>query len=215
MNRRDIIEAIGNAGAVAVVRGTDVKQGVSTAEACLRGGIKAIEVTFTLPRADEAIKILTDRYSEDEMIVGAGSVLDAETARIAILAGARFIVSPSFSEATVRLCNRYGVAVIPGVSTPTEAVAAMELGVEVVKLFPGEIHGPKGLKAVKAPFPNLSVMPTGGVSADNAADWLAAGAFALGAGSSVTKGASSGDYAAVERDAKAFCDAIKRYRESK
>ncbi|MDE6550234.1 MAG: bifunctional 2-keto-4-hydroxyglutarate aldolase/2-keto-3-deoxy-6-phosphogluconate aldolase [Clostridia bacterium] len=215
MNRRDIISEIGKSGAVVVVRGDSVEQGVKTAEACYKGGIKIIEVTFTLPRADEVIRILSDKYKDSDMIVGAGSVLDAETARAAILAGARFIVSPAFSESTVRLCNRYGIAVIPGVSTPTEAVAAMELGVDVIKLFPGEIHRPAGLKAIKAPFPNLSVMPTGGVNADNASEWLAAGAYALGAGSSVTKGAAKGDYAAVEADAKSFISAIKRCRESK
>ena len=112
MNRRDIISEIGKSGAVVVVRGDSVEQGVKTAEACYKGGIKIIEVTFTLPRADEVIRILSDKYKDSDMIVGAGSVLDAETARAAILAGARFIVSPAFSESTVRLCNRYGIAVI-------------------------------------------------------------------------------------------------------
>lgn len=204
---------INNLGAVAVVRGNSIEQGVKTAKACFEGGIKVIEVTFTLPRADKVIAALSGEFSASDMIVGAGSVLDAETARAAILAGAQFIVSPALNAETVRLCNRYGVAVIPGVFTPTEAVAAMELGVDVVKLFPADIYGPKGLKGLKAPFPNLRVMPTGGVSADNALEWFKAGAFAVGAGSSVTAGAAKDDYSAVAAESKKFADAVRRAKE--
>lgn len=201
MNREQVYAAMKQTGVVAVIRGDGFEKALATADACIAGGIGLIEVTFTVPGADRLIAELTKRYPSGA-IIGAGSVLDPETARAAILAGAQFVFSPALSEETVRLCNRYAVAVVPGVFSPTEAVKALELGVRVVKLFPGDVAGPKGLKALKGPLPQLEIMPTGGVNLDNVGDWFKAGAFAVGAGSFLTKGANTGDYAAVEKTAR-------------
>lgn len=197
MKKVEVYSKLYKEGVVAVVRGDSADNAIKTAKACFKGGIKLIEITFTAPNADEVIKTLSKEKSG--MIVGAGSVLDSETARIAILAGAEFIVSPSFNKDTVKLCNRYGVPVMCGILTPTELVSAMECGVDIVKLFPGDIATPNGLKALKGPFPQANFMATGGVNLDNLEEWFKAGAYAIGAGSFVTKGAKIGDYESVEK----------------
>lgn len=209
MKKYRILEAIKEQGIVAVIRGESLDKAVKTVEACYKGGIKIIELTFTVPRADELIRVLTDKYKDSDMIIGAGTVLDPETARIAILAGAEFIVSPSLNLDTVKLCNRYGVPVMPGIATPTEAQTAMEYGVDVLKLFPGDIAKPAGLKALKGPFPYANIMPTGGVSIDNVEEWFKAGAFAVGAGSFLTKDAKNGDYDKVTQVCKAFAEKVQ------
>lgn len=196
-------------GIVAVIRGESIDVALKTVEACYKGGIKIIELTFTVPGADVLIKTLTDKYKGTDMVIGAGTVLDPETARIAILAGAKFIVSPSLNIDTVKMCNRYGVPVMPGVMTPTEAQTALEYGVDVLKMFPGDIAKPAGLKALKGPFPYVNIMPTGGVSADNVEEWFKAGAFAVGAGSFLTKDAKTGDYDKVTAVCKAFVDKVQ------
>ena len=206
MKRYDVYNKIKSEGVVVVVRGNDIQEALSTVEACYRGGIKVIEVTFTLPRADALIKILSEKYANSDMLIGAGTVLDSETARIAMLAGAQFIVSPSLNIDTIKTCNRYGVPIMSGVMTPTEAQTAMEYGVDVLKLFPGDIAKPAGLKALKGPFPHANIMPTGGVSLDNVEEWFKAGAYAVGAGSFLTKDAKSGDFDKVEKTCRAFVD---------
>lgn len=208
MKRFEFYQKLYKEGLVVVVRGSDVEEGFLTAEACIKGGIKLIEVTFTVPNADELIKRLVVKYKNTDVIIGAGTVLDAETARLAIIAGAQFIVCPTVSEGAIKLCNRYAVPVSAGVLTPTEAVNALELGVEVLKLFPGDIATPKGLKAIKAPLPYANIMPTGGVSYDNMEDWFKAGAFALGAGAGITGGAAKGDYALVEATASKWVERV-------
>lgn len=212
MDKNEVFAGIKKEGVVVVVRGDSVEQALKTAEACYRGGIKFIEVTFTVPHADSIISTLCDKYKDTDMVVGAGSVLDPETARAAILAGAQFIFSPCFSEETVKLCNRYAVAVVPGVFSPTEAVKALEIGANFVKLFPGDVATPTGLKAIKGPLPQLQIMPTGGVSLANVEDWFKAGAVAVGAGSFVTKGAKKGDYDEVEKTAR---ELVKKVAEIK
>jgi 2-dehydro-3-deoxyphosphogluconate aldolase/(4S)-4-hydroxy-2-oxoglutarate aldolase len=209
MKKSEVIANVFKEGVVAVVRGKSTKQAVDTAVACVKGGIKLIEVTFTVPRADEIIKALSDMYDGTDVVVGAGTVLDDVTARIAILAGAKFVVSPALNVDTIKLCNRYGVAVMSGVSTPTEAITALEYGVEILKLFPGDIAKPNGLKAFKAPLPYANIMPTGGVSNDNVEEWFKAGACAIGAGGNITKGAESGDYAAVENASRELVLKVK------
>lgn len=209
MDKSQIYSAIKEEGVVVVIRGDGFDQAMKTVDACYKGGIRLIEVTFTVPGADKIISALCEKYKNTDMVVGAGSVLDPETARIAILAGAKFIFSPCLSEETVKLCNRYAVAVVPGVFTPTEAVKALELGCSFVKLFPGDVATPAGLKALKGPLPQLEIMPTGGVSLANAEDWFKAGAVAIGAGSFVTKGAKSGDYEAVEKTAKELVGKVR------
>lgn len=209
MKKSEVLSKVYSEGVVAVVRGNSVKQATDTAEACVKGGIKIIEVTFTVPRADDIIKVLSDKYQGSEVVIGAGTVLDDVTARIAILAGAEFVVSPSLNIETIKLCNRYGVLVMAGISTPTEAVTALEYGVEILKLFPGDVHKPSGLKALKAPLPYANIMPTGGVSVENAEEWFKAGACAVGAGGNVTKGAATGDYKAVETAARELSEKVK------
>ena len=209
MEKYRIYETIEKLGVVAVIRGDSLDTAVKTVDACYKGGIKIIEVTFTVPGADSLIKSLTEKYKGSDMVIGAGTVLDPETARIAILAGAKFVVSPSLNIETVKMCNRYGIPVMTGVMTPTEAQTAMEYGVDVLKLFPGDIAKPAGLKALKGPFPHANIMPTGGVSAENVEEWFKAGAFAVGAGSFLTKDAKTGDYDKVTAVWKAFVDKVQ------
>lgn len=209
MQKYNVYNTIKEQGVVVVIRGNDLQEAIKTVEACYKGGIKVIEVTFTVPRADELIKTLVEKYAGADMLVGAGTVLDPETARVAMLAGAKFIVSPSLNVETIKVCNRYGVPVMSGVMTPTEAQTAMEYGVDILKLFPGDIAKPAGLKALKGPFPHANIMPTGGVSQDNVEEWFKAGAYAVGAGSFLTKDAKTGDFDKVEKTCKAFVEKVR------
>ena len=206
------LKKITDVGVVAVVRAESAEQAIKIAEACREGGIPAIEITFTVPYADEVIRELSKAYKNGEMIVGAGTVLDSETARIAILAGAQYIVSPCLDEETIKLCNRYQIPVMPGCVTIKEMVTAMELGADIIKVFPGELVGPSYIKAVKGPLPQAPLMPTGGVSLENAAEWIKNGGVAVGVGGSLTAGAKTGDYEAVTEMAKKFVAAVQKAR---
>lgn len=205
MTKEQVIEQIKQNGLVAVIRANSPEHAVEMTEKCRKGGVTSIEITFTTPRANRAIEMVCDTYG-DELLVGAGTVLDDITARIAILAGAKFIVSPHFDADIAKLCNRYRVAYMAGVLTVTEAVRAMEAGVDVLKMFPGELHGPAFIKALHGPLPHAQIMPTGGVSVANAGEWIKAGAVALGAGGCLTKGD-------VEKNAKDLMDQIRAARE--
>ena len=215
MKKFEIYQAVKQEGVVVVIRGDSVDQAIKTVEACYAGGIKIMEVTFTVPNADQIIKTLVEKYKGTDMIVGAGTVLDPETARAAILAGAQFVVSPALNVETIKLCNRYGVAVMSGIFTPTEAITALEYGVDILKLFPGDVATPKGLKALKGPLPQANIMPTGGVSLENVEEWFKAGAYAVGAGSFITKGAKTGDYKAVEDISREFVNKVKLVKGNK
>ena len=206
------LKKITDVGVVAVVRAESAEQAIKIAEACREGGIPAIEITFTVPYADEVIRELSKAYKNGEMIVGAGTVLDSETARIAILAGAQYIVSPCLDEETIKLCNRYQIPVMPGCVTIKEMVTAMELGADIIKVFPGELVGPSYIKAVKGPLPQAPLVPTGGVSLENAAEWIKNGCVAVGVGGSLTAGAKTGDYEAVTEMAKKFVAAVQKAR---
>ncbi len=208
MRREEVITKIKDAGLVAVVRADSTERAIEVTEACIEGGVAAIELTFTVPGAHHVIETLAQRYTKGEIILGAGTVMDPETARIAILSGAEYIVSPYLNLDTIRLCNRYAKAVMPGVMTVTEAVHAMEAGADIIKVFPGELYGPKVIKAFKGPLPYAQVMPTGGVTVDNAHEWIAAGAVALGAGSALT----GGGHDQIVARAKAFIKNIKEAR---
>ena len=212
MEKERVLTRIRDTGVVAVVRAETSDQALRITEACLAGGVNAIEITFTVPRAHQVIADLAKRFQNDEIILGAGTVLDPETARIAILEGATYIVAPSFNPETVRLCHRYRVAVMPGCMTIREVVEAMESGADIIKVFPGELSGPGFIKSVRGPLPHACMMPTGGVSVDNVADWIAAGAIAVGAGSSLTAGAKTGDYKAIAATAKQFVEAVRAAR---
>jgi len=215
MEKEKIIQSICDSGLVAVVRATSGEQAIRISEACIEGGVVAVELTFTVPFAHEIINTLAKRYQSGEVIIGAGTVLDPETARIAMLSGAQYIVSPHFNPDTMKLCNRYRVPVMPGVVTPREAIEALEAGADILKVFPGELFGPKAIKALKGPIPQGRYMPTGGVSVDNVAEWIKAGAVAVGAGSSLTAGAKTGEYEKITATAKVFLENIRAARASK
>jgi 2-dehydro-3-deoxyphosphogluconate aldolase / (4S)-4-hydroxy-2-oxoglutarate aldolase len=212
MLKLKVLGKVIESGLVAIVRTNSSDQALRIAEACARGGAAAIEITFTVPGATVVIEDLAKEYASGEILIGAGTVLDPETARIAILAGAQYIVSPSVSFETARLCNRYQIPYMPGASTMREIVDAMESGADVVKLFPGETLGPAFVKAVKGPLPQASLMPTGGVSVDNVAEWIKAGAVAVGVGGSLTAGAQSGNFQLIADTAKQFIERIQQAR---
>lgn len=212
MNKWTVLDRITGCGLVAVVRAENEDQGTRIAEACAEGGVAGLEITYTVPGASAIIESLARRYQGTGFIVGAGTVLDPETARTAILAGAQYVVSPGLSLETIRLCNRYAVPVMPGVMTVTEAIAALEAGADILKLFPGDAFGPGMIKALKGPLPQAAFMPTGGVDADNVDLWIKSGAAAVGAGSSLTKGARTGDYAQITATARIFLEQIRAAR---
>ncbi|MGI6316919.1 MAG: bifunctional 2-keto-4-hydroxyglutarate aldolase/2-keto-3-deoxy-6-phosphogluconate aldolase [Christensenellales bacterium] len=212
MTKDKVISRICDIGLVAVVRAETGEQARRIADACLEGGVAALEITFTVPGAHHVIEDLAKAYPEGEMILGAGTVLDPETARVAMLSGAQYIVAPSLNPDTVKLCNRYQVPCMPGCMSIREVVEAMEAGADIIKIFPGELFGPKIIRSIKGPLPQARMMPTGGVSVENAKDWIAAGAVALGAGSSLVGGAKTGDYAKITATAREFLAAIKAAR---
>ena len=215
MLKLKVLGKVIESGLVAIVRTTSSDQAARIAEACARGGAAAIEITFTVPGATAVIEDLAKQYASGEILIGAGTVLDPETARIAILAGAQYIVSPSVSPETARLCNRYQIPYMPGAGTMREIVDAMECGADIVKLFPGEALGPAFVKAVRGPLAQASLMPTGGVSVDNVAEWIKAGAVAVGVGGSLTAGAQSGNFQQITDTAKQFIERIQQARQNK
>ncbi len=208
MRKQEILKSLTDSLVVAVVRATSTEQAVNISKACIEGGIKAIEVTFTVDYAHEVIKGLKKEVG-NSLLIGAGTVLDSETARVAILNGADFIVSPGFDSDTAKLCNRYQVPYLPGCMTITEMIHAMEAGCDIVKLFPGSLPGPSYVKAVKGPLPQVNIMPTGGVSLANIKDWFKAGVVAVGVGGELTAPAKTGDYKAVAENARTFIKAAK------
>lgn len=189
MNKLDVLKRIEEVGVVAVVRAETESHAIEISKACMAGGIDAIEVTFTVPGANYVIETLVKEFG-NKLIVGAGTVLDSETARIAILAGAKYIVSPSFNLETSKLCNRYQIPYMPGCMTITEVVTAMEAGASIIKVFPGSVFGPSFIKAIKAPLPQSVLMPTGGVDLSNVGEWIKNGCVAVGVGGNLTKGTS-------------------------
>lgn len=185
MNQKwNIINKITESGLVVVVRANNSDEAKKITEACLKGGAAAIEITYTVPDASKVIEELAKAYTSDEIVIGAGTVLDPETARIAILSGAQYIVSPSLNEDTLKLCNRYQIPCMPGVMSIEGVIKSMELGADIIKVFPGEAFGPKIIRAINGPLPQANLMPTGGVNVDNVYDWIKAGAVAVGVGGS-------------------------------
>lgn len=216
MKKIKVLQNLCEAGVVAVLRGESAEEVVRMAEYCILGGIKAIEVTMTVPYALDAIKELSSRYSSlspeaaSYAIIGVGTVLDPETARAAILHGAEFVVAPCLNPQTIILCNRYRVPIMPGVMTIQEIQSALELGVDIVKLFPGNLFSPGIIKSIKGPLPQANIMPTGGVSLDNLGDWIRAGAVAVGIGSDLTsKAVKTGDYKLISTKAAQYIEAYK------
>jgi len=215
MRREEVLRSIKNAGVVAVVRGDSKEEALKIVDAVSKGGIKVMELTMTVPNPIDVVKEAAEKYKETDVIVGAGTVLDTETARACILAGAQFIVSPSLDIDTLKLCNRYKVLVMPGVMTVKDAITAFEYGVDVVKVFPANLYGPSVIKSFKGPLPQGDFMPTGGVTVSNLHEWIEAGAVVVGTGGDLTKGAKTGDYDLVEKTAKEFVEAYRKAKENK
>lgn len=209
----NILSKLSDCGVVAVVRGDSTEEAIRISEACIKGGIKGIEVTFTVQDADTVIKELVSIYdNNDNVIIGAGTVLDAQTARIAILAGAEFIVSPSFDKETAKLCNLYKIPYMPGCMTITEMKTALEYGADIVKLFPGSAFGPDFVKAVKAPLPQVNIMPTGGVNLENIKEWIQNGCTAVGVGGNLIAPAKTGDFEQITVLARQYVERVQEAR---
>ncbi len=203
---------------VAVVRAKNLVEGEKVVDAIIAGGINFIEITMTMDEGNpvEFIQAMSNKYRDNKkVVIGAGTVLDPETARAVILAGANYVVSPGLNLDTIKLCNRYRVPMLPGVLSPTEAIMALEAGCDVIKVFPGNIVGPAAISSFKGPLPQGEFMPSGGVDVDNVDQWLNAGAYAVGTGSSLTKGAKTGDYEAVTLKAREFVEAVSKARKEK
>jgi len=214
MKKMKTLEMIKECGIVPVIRAESALQAKKITEAVKDGGINVIEITMTVPGAIDVIDELTEEYSDDsEVVFGAGSVMDGETARNAILAGAEFIVGPALDEGMIKVANRYQKPVVPGAMTPTEVKKAMEAGADIVKIFPASMFGPKIIKAIKGPIPQAELLPTGGVDHSNVKDWIDAGSFAVGAGSAIVGGAKEGDYQKVKEDAARFVELIEEARD--
>ena len=198
MKKLSVMNRIVECGVIAVVRAESSEQALRIADAVKAGGVED----------------LAARYSPEEMLIGAGTVLDAETAVAAVWAGAQFLVGPALDPDMIKAAHRYQRVCMAGAMTPTEVIAAMESGCDFVKLFPGNILGPEGARAIRGPLPQAPLIPTGGVSLANAADWIKAGCEAVGVGGELTAGARSGDYEAVTAVARQFTEAVRGARAS-
>ncbi len=203
MTRAEATQEIERQGIVAVIRMQDPGRLRAVVEALASGGVRALEVTMTVPRAIEMIREIAPTLPAG-FLLGAGTVLDADTARRVIDAGAQFVVSPVFRRAVIDACHQHDVPALPGCLTPTEILDAWEAGADIVKVFPATTFGPGYLKDVRAPLPHVKVMPTGGVTLDNAGEWIRAGAVAVGVGSALLDAAAiaAGDYAVLEAGAR-------------
>lgn len=214
MDKHTVFQGILARGMVGIVRADTPEAALQIAEACIAGGVTALEVAFTTPDTLGVLRSLRERHGHD-VLLGAGTVLDAETARAAILAGAQFIISPGVNVDIITLCQRYQVLAMPGAMTPTEIVTALQAGADIVKVFPAEMFGPAYIKALRAPLPQAPLMPTGGVTVENLAEWFASGAVAVGIGSSLSGPGAKGDYAAVTARAQAFVAQLAALRAAK
>jgi 2-dehydro-3-deoxyphosphogluconate aldolase/(4S)-4-hydroxy-2-oxoglutarate aldolase len=216
MNKNEVIQRIKEIGLVPVVRAASADEAMRAIDAIKAGGVSVLEITMTVPGAVAAIEEVAKRFG-DEVIVGAGTVLDPETARICILAGAQFIVSPALNLETIACCRRYSVAVLPGALTPTEVVQAWTAGADFVKVFPaGALGGASYLKALKAPLPQIELVPTGGVSLKTAADFIKAGASALGVGADLVdvKALRDGQASVITERARQYVEIVREARQA-
>ena len=213
MKKMKVLKALQECGVVAVVRGNTKETGINIAKACIKGDVKAIEVTYTNKFANEIIRELSEEFkTQDDVVIGAGTVLDPETARLAILQGAEYIVSPSFNLETATLCNRYTVAYIPGVMTINEIVSAHESGVDVIKLFPGSAFGSSYIKAIKGPLPYANIMVTGGVNIDNLDTWINSGADLIGIGGELNSIGEEGKFDEITSICRKYIEKLNKVR---
>jgi 2-dehydro-3-deoxyphosphogluconate aldolase/(4S)-4-hydroxy-2-oxoglutarate aldolase len=211
--RQDVLRVIETTGVVAVVRLADAAQMRAVADALMTGGVRAIEVTMTVPRAVELIDELTHTLPSD-VIIGAGTVLTADVAQQVIAAGAQFVVSPVLRPAVISVCRSHDVAVMPGCFTPSEILSAWEGGADIVKVFPATSLGPGFFKDLRGPLPQVRMMPTGGVTRDNAGDWIRAGAVAIGVGTALVdqQAIARREFHVIADHARHFIDAVQHAR---
>lgn len=213
--KSDIYHRLIAKGVIPVIRAESAAQAMNIVEAVKAGGVETIEITMTVPGAIKVMEQIAERYG-DHVVLGAGTVLDAETARAAILAGAEFVVGPSLNLGVIEVCHRYSKVVCPGALTPTEVVNAWEAGADIVKIFPcGEVGGPSYIKSLKGPLPHIQMMPTGGVDLTTAADFIKAGCIALGVGTALVdrKAISQGRWEVLTENARKFIDIVKAARD--
>jgi 2-dehydro-3-deoxyphosphogluconate aldolase/(4S)-4-hydroxy-2-oxoglutarate aldolase len=205
-NKQGTLQALKDTGVVAVIRADKAEDLVDVGRALRQGGVKFIEITMTVPGALAVIEKAATAFKNEDVYIGAGTVLDSETARLAMLAGANYIVSPVFRPDVVATCKRYGVAVMPGAMTPTEVLGAWEAGADVVKIFPAGVGGPQFFKDLKGPFPYIDIMPTGAVNRETAPKFIHAGACAVGVGGELVGKPliAAKDFAAITRNARDF-----------
>ncbi|MFB0545437.1 MAG: bifunctional 4-hydroxy-2-oxoglutarate aldolase/2-dehydro-3-deoxy-phosphogluconate aldolase [Anaerolineae bacterium] len=213
MDKETILKWMTDCGVVAIVRLDRSEQLLKVAESIKAGGVDVIEFTMTTPNALPIIEESAKEFG-DEVLLGAGTVLDPQTARASILAGAQFVVSPSSNKGTIEMCRRYSKVVVPGALTPTEILTAWEWGADLVKVFPARLGGPRYIRDVLAPLPQIKLVPTGGVGPDNAADFLKAGAVAVAVGSSLVsrKAVEEGNFALLTENARKLVAAVKEAR---
>mgnify|MGYP001314941561 FL=1 len=205
----EVLQKLSDAKIVSVIRGKDAEEATRISKASIQGGFKAIEVTYTTPKVENVLEKLRD----EDVLVGAGTVLDAETARHALLHGARFIVSPHFNKEISEICHRYSVPYLPGCLTVSEIVQALEHGCDVVKLFPANHLTPSFLKAVNGPLPHVRMMPTGGINLNNFVEWLDMGALAVGIGSDLTHAYRENGEVAVVEKSKQYMEKLQKRKE--
>jgi 2-dehydro-3-deoxyphosphogluconate aldolase / (4S)-4-hydroxy-2-oxoglutarate aldolase len=213
MSRLDVIQEIEATGVVAVIRLKEPDKLRAVVDALMTGGVRALEVTMTVPGAVGLIEQLARTMPKDFQL-GAGTVLDPETARQVILAGAKFIVAPTLNLATIEMCHRYDVAALPGCFTPTEILTAWQAGADVIKVFPATALGPTFFKDMRGPLPQIKLMPTGGVTLANAGDWIKAGAIAIGVGTALVdnKAIADGNFAKIVDNARTVVQAVQAAR---
>jgi len=213
MSKQSNLTRVLDCGIVAILRSPSGEMLGEVAEALLAGGVEVIEITFTVPRAHKVVEQVADRLG-DKILLGAGTVLDPETARTALLAGAEFIVAPTVNRKVIQLCRRYDKMVMPGALTPTEVLTAWEAGADIVKVFPSDFTGPGYLKALLGPLPQVRLMPTGGVNLQTAAEFLRAGACALGMGGALAdpKAIAARDFGKIESLARQYVEIVRKTR---
>lgn len=213
MSRHEDLDRVLNCGLVAIIRATSGEQLVQVAEALYDGGIDVIEVTFTVPGVLDVISAVRKQLGK-KILLGAGTVLDPESARLALLAGAEFLVSPTVNLDVIRMCHRYDKLMMTGAYTPTEILTAWEAGADVVKVFPAEIGGPAYLKAIKGPLPQVRLMPTGGVNLQTLPNFIHAGACAVGLGSSLVEkdALEQGQFSRIRDLAKQYVELLAKIR---
>jgi len=215
--KQQVLTSLKDSGVVAVIRTETASDLIEVSKALRRGGVRFIEITMTVPGALAVIQEAVSQLEGDDVFIGAGTVLDAETARAAILAGAQYIVGPTFDLDMVQLCNRYGIVVMPGAYTPLEILTAWQSGGDIVKVFPAGIGGPRFFKDIKGPLPQIDLLPTGGVNLETAPQYIKAGACAVGVGGALVGSGliESRNYQAITENAQKFIEVIREAKEGK